>query len=360
MPYPRPTLPTLVGTSAQDIQTRVPGADALLPVSFLGVLPRVLGGGFHGQYGNIAYLAKQLMPDTAEADYLARWASIWGVQRKRAQAAQFQITISGAPGADIPAGTGLNRSDQAQFTTNADAGIATGTTSAVATVTAGVAGSAGNTPAGSQLSFGAGIQNVQTTATVGAQIVAGTDDETDASLLARLLFRIQNPPQGGAATDYVIWATDQPGVTRAWVYPLWLGAGTVGVTFVMDDRTVIFPQPADVTAIQAALDILRPVTAKLIVFAPAQAPINPTIHLLGADTPAIRAAVSAELADYVARVALPGAMAGQPAQGSIYLTQLEEAIGSATGIVDYELIGPTANMVMVPGQMATLGTVTFE
>ena len=88
-------------------------------------------------------------------------------------------------------------------------------------------------------------------------------------------------------------------------------------------------------------------------------PINPTIHLVGADTAAIRAAVSAELADFVARVAAPGDLAGQPARGTIVLTQLEEAIGSATGIVDYVLVGPTANMVMTPGQMATLGAVTF-
>jgi uncharacterized phage protein gp47/JayE len=231
---------------------------------------------------------------------------------------------------------------------------------ATVTVTAAAAGSAGNTPAGSQLTFATGIQGVLTTVTVGAQMVAGNDDETDASLLSRLLFRIQNPPQGGCATDYVTWATNQPGVTRAWVYPLWQGPGTVGVTFVMDGRANIFPLPADVAALQAALNVLAPVTATVIVFAPTPTPINPLIHLNLADTPAIRAAATTELADFVTQVAQPGAVAGQPQQGTIILSQLDDAIGNAPGVVDFALISPAATLVMPPGAMATLGNVTFE
>lgn len=360
MPFPRPTLPTLIGNTAQDIATRLRGADATVPTSFLGALARVLAGGLHGTYGNLAYLARQLMPDTAEKDHLERWSTIWGVPRKRANAAQFQVTATGIGPADIPPGTVLNRSDGAQFTTNIDVGIAAGSTSATVTVTALLAGSAGNTPAGAQLTFAAGIPGVQLQATVGGQVVAGNDDESDAALLTRLLFRIQNPPMGGCATDYVIWATAVPGVTRAWVYPLWLGLGTVGVAFVMDGRPNIFPLAADVAFVQAAINQVRPVTAaQVAVFAPTPQPINPSIHLNVANTPAIQAAVQAELADFVARVAQPGAAVGQPPQGTIYLSQLDDAIGNATGVVDYALISPTTTLVPAPGVMATLGTVAW-
>ncbi|XIX49979.1 baseplate J/gp47 family protein [Escherichia coli] len=55
------------------------------------------------------------------------------------------------------------------------------------------------------------------------------------------------PPFGGNQFDYVRWsalmsaALPVPGVFRTWK-----GGGTVGVTFVMDNRSNIFPQPADV------------------------------------------------------------------------------------------------------------------
>ena len=65
-------------------------------------------------------------------------------------------------------------------------------------------------------------------------LAAGSDAETDESLRARVLRRIQKPPQGGAGYDYVAWALEVPGVTRAWVYPAEMGLGTVTVRFVRD------------------------------------------------------------------------------------------------------------------------------
>jgi uncharacterized phage protein gp47/JayE len=359
MPTNYPPLALLINQVQGAIQSRLPGSNPMLPVSLLGVLATVQGGSLQGQYGNLAYRAKQLMPDTADLDHLIRWASIWGLAQKLANQAQFQVTATGTPSTPIPPGTLLNRNDGATFTTNTDIDIGPNN-AATLTVTAVTAGSAGNTPAGSQLTFSTGIPGVLTTVTVGAQIVAGNDDETPAALLQRLLFRLQNPPQGGCPTDYVIWATDQPGVTRAWVYPLWQGPGTVGVSFVMDARANIFPLPADVAAVQAALNILAPVTATVIVFAPTQQPINPVIHLNIANTPAIQAAVITELGDFVTQAAQPGAVAGQPTQGTIYLSQLDDAIGNSPGVVDYTLLSPAATLVMPPGVMATLGNVTFQ
>ena len=57
---------------------------------------------------------------------------------------------------------------------------------------------------------------------------------------------LRYPPFGGNQFDYVRWAREVSGVTRAWCFPTWKGGGTVGVTFVMDNRSNIFPQPADV------------------------------------------------------------------------------------------------------------------
>jgi uncharacterized phage protein gp47/JayE len=80
------------------------------------------------------------------------------------------------------------------------------------------------------------IPNVQSVVVVDAnKLVNGSDIESIPDLRARLLERIQNPPSGGAAEDYVAWALEVPGVTRAWVYPKEMGAGTVTVRFVRDN-----------------------------------------------------------------------------------------------------------------------------
>ncbi|WP_181946512.1 baseplate J/gp47 family protein, partial [Klebsiella pneumoniae] len=74
-----------------------------------------------------------------------------------------------------------------------------------------------------------------------AGISGGADVESVAELLTRLLYRKRNPPTGGALHDYVIWATELPGISRAWAFDCWHGLGTVGLAWVYDQRTDIIP-----------------------------------------------------------------------------------------------------------------------
>ncbi len=53
--------------------------------------------------------------------------------------------------------------------------------------------------------------------------------ETDGDYLARLLNRIQQPPAGGNANDYIQWALAVTNVQNAWCFPLAQGLGTVDV-----------------------------------------------------------------------------------------------------------------------------------
>ena len=34
-----------------------------------------------------------------------------------------------------------------------------------------------------------------------------------------MLFKYAQPPQGGAASDYIEWTLEVPGCTRAWIEP---------------------------------------------------------------------------------------------------------------------------------------------
>lgn len=348
MAFSRPTLSDLINRAITDIQSRLPGADATLRRSNLNVLSRVHAGVVHGLYGFIDWLSKQVIYDTAEAEYLERWASIWGINRIAASFATGNVTLAGSNGVTIPVGTELQRADGALYTVDADVTISAGT--AVAAVTALDAGQAGNASTGAVMNLSTPIAGVNAAATAGV-LSGGADAEIDDSLRSRFIARIQNPPHGGAAHDYVAWALEVAGVTRAWVYPGELGAGKVTVRFVRDNDASIIPDSGEVSTVQAYIDNLRPVTADVTVVAPVANSLNFTFSSIGPNTATVKAAVEAELADLINREAIPG--------GTLYLSHIRAAISAAVGETNYVLTAPSADVVNTTGYMTTLGVITW-
>jgi uncharacterized phage protein gp47/JayE len=210
---------------------------------------------------------------------------------------------------------------------------------------------AGNRVAGQSLSLVSPIAGVSATALAG-DLVGGADLEDDDALRVRLLARIQNPPQGGAAADYIAWALQVPGVTRAWCYPEEMGIGTVTVRFVRDNDASPIPDAGEVAAVQTAIDAHRPVTAHVTVVAPTAAPLNFGIQALTPNTADVQAAVQAELQDLLLREAVPG--------GTILLSHIRAAISAATNETDYVLLSPTANVTNPAGSMSTMGAITWS
>lgn len=349
MPFARPTLSELIGRARADYDARLPGADSSLARSVLDVIARVQSGAVSGLYGFLDFISRQILPDTAEREYLARHAAIWGIQRKSAAAASGTANATGANGVIIPAGAVLVRVDGARFLATEEAVVAAGV--AAVPIAAEDGGVAGNSPAATQLTFASPIAGVQAVALVdGDGIAGGAEEEDDASLLARLLQRIRNPAQGGARADYERWALEVAGVTRVWVYPLYLGVGTVGIAFVMDGRDDIIPLPEDVALVQAHVDAVRPVTAEVTVFAPDTIDIDFMIRLVPGSAE-VRAAISAELADLFTRDAEPG--------GTLWLSRVGEAISQAAGEAHHQLLLPSQDVVTGAGVMARLGAIEW-
>lgn len=346
----RPSLQNLIDRAQGDIEAGLPGADARLRRSNLNVLAGLIAGVSHGLHGHMAWLADQVIPDTAEVEYLDRWATLWLNQpRKAAVAATGNVTFTGTSGTLIPAGTSLIRADGVEYTTDADATLSAGTVTAA--VTAIEAGAAGNAIAGVAVTLTTPIAGVTSAATVASGgLTGGSDTESDDDLRVRLLVRLKEAPHGGASFDYVNWALEVAGVTRAWVYPQELGIGTVTVRFVRDDDASIIPDAGEVAAVQAYIDALRPVTAQLTVVAPVAVPLNFTIAVTP-NTAAVKAAVEAELVDLLRREAEPG--------GTILLSHIREAISIAAGETNYTLTAPAADVTHTTGQMATMGTITW-
>jgi uncharacterized phage protein gp47/JayE len=351
MAFQRPTLTEIIDRAVADMASRVVGVDgAVLRRSVLGVIARTLAGASHELHGRLDFIARQVLIDTADAEYLERWANIWGVLRKPAEFAVGDVTFTGVNGAEVPEGAVLQRQDGALFETTEAGVIASGTASVA--VRAAASGAGGNTSAGITMALQQPSSGVQSTATVAAGgLVAGSDVESDDSLRARLLSRIQEPPHGGAGFDYVAWALEVPGVTRAWVAPMEMGAGTVTVRFVRDDDASPIPDAGEVAVVQAYIDERRPVTAEVFVAAPVAVPLDLTIQL-SPNTAAIQAGIEAELRDLLRREAEPG--------GTILISHLREAISIAPGEFDHAITTPTGNVTHDTGEIATLGTITWE
>lgn len=351
MAFSRPTLSNLIARIQADIETRLE-TGKLAPRSFLAIIATALAGATHLLHGHIVWATRQLFPDTAEGFFLTRWASIWGVDRTAAVFATGDITVTGSNGTVVPTGTRFKRADGVFYVTTASGVIA----SLTATIAAKAvnAGEAGNAEAAVSLSLVNSIAGVNSDAVVAVGgITNGADAEGDESLRARLLDRIQQPPHGGAKFDYEKWAKEVNGVTRAWAYPLGMGAGTVTLTFVLDGETDIIPDAGKVEEVQDYIDdpTRRPVTAAVTVFAPVAVPLDFTIDLTP-DTAEVRLEVENSLRELLKRDAEPG--------GTILISRIREAVSVASGEADNVVTLPAANVTHTAGQIATFGEITWS
>jgi uncharacterized phage protein gp47/JayE len=357
MPFDRPTPQQIRDRLAAEIEAALPGADARTRRSVEGVLVRAMSVASYSLHEHLDWVSNQILPDTAEAEILERHASLWGIQRRSATPAVGTVRFTGLAGTLIPAGSLLRRTDDVRYVTVADATI--GTTTVDVAVTASVAGAAGNTPTGTKVTLVAPIAGIQSQALViadisGGGLTTGADIESDDDLRTRVITRMQKPPQGGADYDYLAWAQDVAGVAvgKVWVYPGWQGLGSVGLAFLIKAGAgYAIPSAADVAAVQAHINAVRPVTAQVYAFAPAVYPVALTIRL-SPDTPTTRAAVLAELADFFTREAQPG--------GVLYLSRLRAAISVAVGEDHHELLAPIASIVPPAAQLPQLGVVTWD
>ncbi len=349
MPFERPSLQELIARIQADMDSRLDG-QPWLRRRLLAILARMEGGVAHGLYGYLDWLARQIMPDTAETEHLERWASIWGITRRAATQAAGYAAFSGEDGAAIPTGTEVQSPSGQIYMTLADAWIEDGT--ARAAIEAVEAGPDGNASDATPLQLTIPVAGVQARAAASGNITGGAAAETDASLRTRLLSRIRTLPSGGAARDYVTWTLEVAGVTRAWCYPGEMGRGSVTVRFMMDDAYENgIPQPEDVQRVADHLDGLRPVTADVYVVAPVPEPVNLDLRI-SPDNPRLRVVVAEAVWAVLRRDAVPG--------GTVVISRLNEAISGAEGEEDHVLLSPTQNIQIPTGKIAVPGSITWE
>jgi uncharacterized phage protein gp47/JayE len=352
MAFSRPSLPQLVSRAAADLGAALAGVDAMLRRANVAVLARLHAAAVSGLYGYLDWIYRQAWPDSADEEHLRRHAAIWlATPQLPATAASGPAVFRGLAGASLPAGTLWRRADGVQYSLRAE--VTVSPAGVVGLVDALEPGVGGDADPGTALTLVTPVAGVNSTAVVdSAGLTGGAEAESRDGTFQRLRLRLQDPPQGGSRTDYRRWALDQPGVTRAWVFPQELGAGTVTVRFCMDlTYSDGIPAGGDVAAVQAALDELRNVTSDLHVMAPIAQPVNFTIDGLTPSDATTKAAIQTALAEVILLEGAPG--------GTLLWSHLEQAIANAAGEYDHHLASPSADVVSATGYLPVMGTITW-
>lgn len=339
MPYEIPTLPALIKRTEADFERNAPDA---LRRSDARVAARALSGAVYELYGFQNWIARQSNPATCDEAILLKWAE-WRLSdgRKPAVSATGQVLVEGASSALVDAGQLYQAKDGRRYVVVEATKLVDG--KAILKVRAEDVGVMGNIEGGTLIAV-TPVMGVRPEALIGPDgIVDGADQESVEALRARVQAAFKNPSKVGNAVDFVEWALEVPGVTRAWALPRWMGPGTFGLAFVCDDDDDMFPGPAKVAEVQAYLEQKRPVTSEIYVIA-AQRHVIPLRIKVTPDTTAVRTAVAKSLA------ALINDEGG--ADSIIPLSHIRAAISNAPGEYDYRMDSPTGDVVVAKNEVA--------
>ncbi|HHP2613059.1 TPA: baseplate J/gp47 family protein [Enterobacter roggenkampii] len=285
-----------------------------------------------GLYQHQGWIVRQIFPDTADAEFLYLHARLRGLTKKAANNASGSATFTGEPGAIAAAGLVFKR-DSVSWTTTEDITIGPDAKASVNVVSS-LAGTEGNTTSVISATLTTTPDGFDSTVTVGL-MTGGTDEESDAELLARLLEIIRRPPAGGNKYDYKRWALEVSGVSAAYVYPLRRGLGTVDVVVTSAGG---LPSQDVINRTQAHIDDVRPVTAKnTMVIIPAIQTFNVLVRvsLDGITLADARTAIKVALQDDDLRRE-PGV--------AFIRSQAGTLISLIPGITDYNIVTPAANI----------------
>ncbi len=221
-----PTLSELYDAVKTDLETKFGDGIPAFGKNFLRVLSAVQAAKLKIYYLAIAHLQKNIFVDTAEPEAtggtLERFGRIkLGRNPFAATQGQYEIEITGTVGAVIEVGTTWKSNDDSThpeklFILDSEFELATSPTSIV--VRALEAGLDSEMAVGEGMTATIPIAGVDGAAEVLAVEVAPLDAETLEDYRDKALVAFRTEPNGGAASDYRIWANDAQGVAKVYPY----------------------------------------------------------------------------------------------------------------------------------------------
>jgi len=294
----------------------------------------------------------------ATEENLDKKAAEWGLTRKKATKAVTVCVLEKASpvSIDTPIGAGIlvtttpiGGSEPVYFVTTEATIIPAGSQYSNPVVTeCTVAGLIGNVMTGEiNLSASTGIDGVSNT----SHASGGTDTESDDDFRARILELLRTPVRGGTKADYEYWALSVSGVTDAKCYPLNRGPGTVDVLI---NTTSGVPPAILLQAVADYIETVRPIGADVDVVAPNPITVDVTVTLqakTGYLVVDLVEPVRDAIDNYISSVAIGDV---------VRLTGIGNAVIDVSGVLDYVIISPAANVTLGNTDVAVPGVISVE
>ncbi len=265
MPFNKPTLKELIKVIESDLYSRFSNDTKPSMYSIIKVIAAVLSGLSYMIYCTIEWAIRQIFPDKAEEEYFSKWAYLFNVQRKKPEYSRGTAIFKGTKGAKVPLYTKIQTNNGFIFQTIKE-GIIVESQIEI-DIYAMKPGASGNLKEYTFLSLVNPIVDIDGQVQVGVNgTYNGTDLEDFESWRRRFFLRLRNPPSAGNENDYINWALEIAGVTRAWCYPCFPNKGIVGLTCVKDNDINIFPNREEIETYRKYILSKMPITAELNLF----------------------------------------------------------------------------------------------
>ncbi len=217
---PSPEIPTTKEINARiisDIESKINQSTPLMFKAFNRVIAIALAGVFTILYKYGQWALKQIFTITQDDDSLELKGDQYDIPRKTATSAILTVDFTGDNGTLIPSGQQFRgNSNGLLYSVDEPVEIAAGTVSGDLNCL--TSGSDGNLINGSVLTILKPISGLDNQATVTAAVIEAEDAEDKEVYRARIQDREKLPPQGGSLVDYLAWAKEVPGITRAFAW----------------------------------------------------------------------------------------------------------------------------------------------
>lgn len=333
MAFSSPALETILAGILRDIRNLQTEADIGVD-SDNYVRSAAVSAAIEGLYQKLAWVYRQIFPDTADEDELVHTAAIRGVLRKDPVAATATVSLKGVVGVELLTGAAMTHVVTGElFTAQSSATIGTDGTATVI-VKAQTVGSQLNHQTGDLVLVSPPL-GMDITATFAGPSTGGEDKETIESLLARYLDIIQQPPAGGADYDYERWAKEVDGVTDVLVLPKRRGGGTVDVVIMASGGV----PSAEVIAncLEHILNVCS-VIADIWVYAPTIRVVNSTALV------ELASGFLLEDVQVAAQKAYEGLIGALRPRETLRRSQIEAMLSNLAGVTDRSVTTPAGNV----------------
>lgn len=305
-------------------------------------------------YVQADWAGRQVLPQTAEGEFLDRHAQLRGITRKEAAPATGVIRFTAGETADvartIPVGTVCMTAGRVRFETTEEGAIQPGELTADVPAQAAEAGSAGNVAAGSVVVMAVAPAGVAA-CTNPEPCTGGADRETDEGLRERVMDSFRRLPNGANAAFYQREALSFPQIAAASVIPRPRGIGTVDV--IAATRAGV-PDEALLAQLTDHLQSRREIAVEVQVKAPTLSTVTMYLQLKpkeGYTFAQVAAGVKQRLQDW-----FTGERLGQ----DILRSELGDLIYHCEGVANYNIVAPKKDVAGSPEVLPQLGRVTTE